>query len=116
MDPLTGQIGNLERLLDASAMRQRVLAQNIANVNTPGYHRHDVAFDATLDAAGTASRGVIGSEPTVYEVEGVAERADGNTVDIDHEVGELNRNAMMYQTWLQVMASRLSQMHHAIRG
>ncbi|MFK7818277.1 MAG: flagellar basal body rod protein FlgB [Planctomycetaceae bacterium] len=112
MDPITRQIGNLDQLLDATAMRQRVLAQNIANVNTPGYHRQDVSFEEHLDASG----GAANVEPQVYEEEGLEERADGNNVDIDHEIGALNRNAMKYQTWVQVLSSRISQMQHAIRG
>ncbi len=116
MDAINRQVGNLAQLLNAAAMRQRVVAQNIANANTPLYRRQDVAFEEQLAADIRDGKPDTTVVPTVYEVEGLAERADGNTVDIDHEIGELNRNAMMYQTWLQIVSSRLGQMHHAIRG
>lgn len=38
----------LARLVDASSLRHRVIAQNVANVNTPGYHRRDVSFEGAL--------------------------------------------------------------------
>ena len=115
MDPVTRQVGSLDKLLNATAMRQRVLAQNIANVNTPGYHRQDVAFEEHLAGKLDGST-PIAIAPQVFELEGLEERADGNNVDIDKEIGALNRNAMMYQTRVQVLSSRLAQMQHAIRG
>ena len=39
------QFGILSKLLDATELRQRVISQNTANVNTPGYLRRDVAFE-----------------------------------------------------------------------
>ena len=41
-------------------------------------------------------------------------RADGNTVDIDLEIGELQRNAMMYQTYSQLLAAQFATMRRAI--
>ena len=46
----TTQIG-LERALSGSSLRQQAIAQNIANVNTPGYRRQDVDFQSALAAA-----------------------------------------------------------------
>ncbi|MFH0880983.1 MAG: flagellar basal body rod protein FlgB, partial [Lentisphaerota bacterium] len=41
----------LNKMLDVSALRQRVLANNLANINTPGYKRLDVKFrDELTDA------------------------------------------------------------------
>ena len=114
---IVSQFGNLERMLDAAQMRQRVIGQNIANVNTPGYHRYDVDFEQhLLSEVKRASGGTIRTQPSIIVDDVSLERADGNNVDIDHEIGELNRNAMLYETWLQIMASRLSTMQHAIRG
>ena len=51
----TGKIELLTRLLDVAAMRQDVIAQNVANVNTPGYGIMEVSFeDALRDALSSA--------------------------------------------------------------
>ena len=52
----------------------------------------------------------------IREAGGAAVRADGNNVDIDREMGALNRNALIYQTYAQVLASRLATMRSAITG
>ena len=117
MTGIVSQFGNLERMLDAAQMRHRVIGQNIANVNTPGYHRHDVDFEQYLKSEmNRASGETISTRPSIVVDDVSLERADGNNVDIDHEIGELNRNAMLYETWLQIMAGRLNTMQHAIRG
>ena len=117
MTGIIGQFDNLERMLQAASMRHRVLGNNSANVNTPGYHRFDVDFEARLAEELKGSSGSISDlAPRMVEDHASPERADGNNVDIDHEMSELNRNAMLYQTWLQIVASRLGTMQHAIRG
>ena len=116
MSDLTQQIVNLQHLVDAAAMRHRVVAQNIANVNTPGYHRLDVTFDQAF-AKELQSKGVLGTLDAQIEVDDVSpERNDGNNVDIDREMADLNRNAMLHQTYLQLIAGRLGTLQHAIRG
>jgi flagellar basal body rod protein FlgB len=41
---------------------------------------------------------------------------DGNTVDVNREIGNLNHNALMHQAYLQILATKLSQMKTAITG
>lgn len=105
----------LTKLMQVSEMRHRVISQNLANVNTPGYQRLKVEFDDAF-----AKQILSGEEPDLsLEPEIVADksrpaRADGNTVDIDLEIGELQRNAMMYQTYSQILASQFATMRRAI--
>jgi flagellar basal-body rod protein FlgB len=109
--------GTLWQLLDATGLRHQVISQNVANVNTPGYHRMEVAFEQQF--AEQLQQGKLdfnGIHPEVYEVEGLTERADGNNVDIDKEMGQLNKNALLYQTYGQVLASKLAMMRSAITG
>jgi flagellar basal-body rod protein FlgB len=105
----------LSRVLDASAMRHRVIAHNVANVNTPGYKRQEVVFEDALAQAlaspGTPQR----VTPTVVEADG-PERQDGNTVDIDREMGDLTKNGLLYQAVAQIVASRLAAMRSAVTG
>ncbi len=116
MSDLTQQIVNLQHLVDSTSMRHQVVAQNIANVNTPGYHRLDVTFDQAF-AQELESKGILRNMDAKIEVDDLSpERSDGNNVDIDREMADLNQNAMMHQTFLQLIAGRLNTMHHAIRG
>lgn len=98
----------LSQLLDVAGLRHRVISQNVANVNTPGYRRLEVTFADTMSQT---------ARP-VTKVEAVdgPERADGNTVDIDREMGDLSRNGLLYQAASQLLASRLSALRSAIAG
>ena len=110
--------GMLEGLLNVTSNRNRIIGQNLANNNTPGYHRMDVNFGEALTEEMAAARSGArrNAKAGVLEVEGLPERADGNNVDMDTELGEMNRNALMYQTWLQLLGSRLRMMRTAITG
>lgn len=118
MTVIPSQFGILSNLMNAAELRQRVIGQNIANVNTPGYHRQDVAFEEALARqliqGGKSDAG--GLRPDIYEVEGLPFRADGNNVDVDKEMGQLNKNALLYQTYAQVLASKMAMMRSAITG
>lgn len=105
LSPLAG----LARLLDVSALRHRVIAQNVANVDTPGYQRLEVVFEDEL-AAGSGGR------PQVVAATGTPMRPDGNTVTIEQEMGDLNKNTLLYQTAAQLLASRIATQRAAIAG
>ena len=96
-------------------MRQRVISNNIANVNTPNYQRLDVDFEEQLakELKGTS---VSAAVPSVVLTKGLTARGDGNNVDIDREIGQLNKNAMLQQTYLQLLGSQLERMKLAIQG
>jgi flagellar basal-body rod protein FlgB len=114
MDLLSPQTDLLKSLLDAASLRHRVLAQNIANVNTPGYHRLEVRFEDEL--ARRLKAGRARSQPQIVEAEGGVERVDGNNVDIDDETGRLSKNALLFNAFSQLLASRMSQMRSAVSG
>jgi flagellar basal-body rod protein FlgB len=116
MTPTSFGIDLLGQVLDASALRHRVVAQNVANVNTPGYKRREVAFEGELKKALGHPTGVTGHvAPKVVETDN-PERVDGNTVDLDREMGDLTKNALLYQAVSQIIASRLASMRSAISG
>jgi flagellar basal-body rod protein FlgB len=109
----------LSRLLDASAARHQVLSQNISNVNTPGYRRQDVSFESALAKVLSATDGVAdlqGAKIQVEETEGGHTRADGNNVDIDMEMGALAKNALLYQTYAELLSNKIQMMRSAISG
>ena len=116
MDVTTTRIDLLSQVMDAAALRHKVIANNIANVNTPGYKRLDVEFEQTLAKA--LSTGVPAAEvkPTIVQDDSNAERVDGNTVDIDREMGQLNQNSLLYTAASQILANQIAQLRSAITG
>lgn len=108
-------LGVLTQLLNASGLRHRVIAQNVANVNTPGYKRLEVAFEADLAKALAAPTGGTPVKPRVVTGDG-PERVDGNNVDIDTEMNALTKNALLYQAATQIIASRVGTLRSAISG
>lgn len=107
----------LTKLMEVSEVRHRVISQNLANVNTPGYTRLKVDFEDALSREimdGNVTNVQI--QPAVVEDKQLPRRADGNNVDIDLEIGELQRNAMMYQTYSQLLASQFATMRLAMRS
>jgi flagellar basal-body rod protein FlgB len=108
----------LEKALLGSSMRQRVLADNIANVNTPGFKRSEVDFQATLadalDESGATSLAKLSFTPQVDG--GTAVRADGNDVDIDAEIASLTENSVTYQAIVAVTKERVRMLQTALGG
>lgn len=98
----------LDKTADASWMRQEAISNNIANVNTPGYKRQDVAFEDSLQEAISNSRYRSTDEKVANlskadlrirsytDSSGFSYRLDGNNVDIDTENAALARNQLKY--------------------
>jgi len=115
MRPLDPQFELLGRLINATDLRQRVISNNLANVNTPNYRRMDVDFETQL-AQELSGRSHTAASPEVVQTTGLTARADGNNVDVDKEIGQLNKNAMLQQTYIQLLGTHLEQMRLAIGG
>lgn len=109
MNPTGFGIDSLSQLLSAASLRHRVIAQNVANVNTPGYRRLEVTFGGELArASGTAGPKVVYADAPA--------RVDGNTVDIDREMNDLTKNALLYQAAAQIVTSRIASLRSAVSG
>jgi flagellar basal-body rod protein FlgB len=112
------QFDVLARLLDVAALRHDVIAQNVANINTPGYRGLEVRFEdafAQALAAGDA-RQALTVRPEVAAAAGGAERFDGNNVDIDAEMGRLGKNSVLFKVYTQLLSVQLAQYRSAISG
>lgn len=111
----TTQIG-LEAALRGAAAKQRALASNIANVNTPGYQRVDVDFTGALQRAVAADdREALKSfRPTATRDAAAALRQDGNTVDLDTEAAEQAANGLHYESIVAVMRARIGIVKSAL--
>ena len=110
----TTQIG-LERALSGSALRQQAIAQNLANVNTPGYRRQDVDFQSALHAAWDKGAGKVQSvDPAVQTDPSSVMRADGSSVDIDTEAAAESKNGLQYEAISTVLKARSAILRSAI--
>lgn len=104
----TTQLG-LEQALAGAQLRQRALANNIANANTPGFKRSDVDFQSSLKSALQAPDAKSRLHALTFEakVDGSSSmRADGNNVDIDAEMARLTENSLQYQSLVVVARAR----------
>lgn len=110
-------INDLQQFLDVAQLRHEVISSNIANINTPGYRTQVVEFESALSrhAAGDGDTKERSQSPIVTFQSGLAVRADGNNVDMERELGRLQKNALLYQTYAQVLSSQLGMMKRAIR-
>lgn len=114
---------NLEKALDASWLRNDIISQNIANVDTPGYKRKTVQFEEFLNnemKTGRISQGgskLAGSGIVVSEDPSESSyRFDGNNVDIENEMALLAANSVRYNTLIQKMNGDFQKLKNVIRG
>jgi len=121
MQSFNSQFELLGRLIDATDVRHRAISNNLANVNTPNYQRIDVEFEQQLakelsSSSSSTGKSEIHARPEMVLAQGLTNRMDGNNVDIDREIGQLNKNAMLQQTYIQLLSTYLDQMRTAIQG
>jgi flagellar basal-body rod protein FlgB len=103
----------LTEMIHATDLRHRVLAGNLANVETPGYQAQEVRFDVALDAARAGGEAAVATH--VETEEGLPVRQDGNTVDLDRQMAKLVQNTGWHNAMLQILNSRLGIMRQAMR-
>lgn len=107
------------QLLGIADRRHALIANNLANLNTPGYRTLRLKFteelDKALDAHGRLLPGrTLGAER--YRPMFADASADGNDVTLAREIGELNANALRMRVYLAVLNSRINRMKAAIEG
>ncbi len=104
----------LQQALNASALRQRVIANNVANSNTPGFKRGYVAFEEHLREAFAAGRDMRRVSPRVLVDGSTTMRMDGNNVDIDHEMVLMAANEIHNQALTQQLNERIAMKRYII--
>jgi len=109
----------LESALDGAAAQHRVAANNIANVETPGYTAKRVRFEEQLRIALRAEQGgepggpVERLRPEIAST-GDAAGPDGNNVSVEAEMTELGEAALRYRTLTRMLSRRLQMVGTAI--
>ncbi|MFA5536000.1 MAG: flagellar basal body rod protein FlgB [Bacillota bacterium] len=121
----------LEKSLNVAGERHRVIANNIANVNTPNFKRSYVDFEGELKRSlgkgnqiklrrtnqrhlGAGS--IENLSPQIKQDRNSVMRADGNNVDIDLENAELAINTIMYNAAATRLNQKLGQLRYVING
>jgi flagellar basal-body rod protein FlgB len=120
----SGTDSYLQAAMSGLAARQRAIANNVANVDTPGFKASQVNFEDVLNQA--VSRAKPGTQVNQSTLDGrmrattlddaTSSRADGNNVDIDQQMEMLSEANLNYSALTQVMATRLGILHSVIKG
>ncbi len=129
-------VGMLKNAMDGAGSAHGVIANNIANVNTPNFRRSDVSFKEALaatepsagdpDQLGLATTSeqhfaVGGAQPaqpfsvTTTVQQDQQMRVDGSNVDVDQEMAKLSLNSAYAQTMGQLLQNQYSRLRQAIQ-
>ena len=99
----------LESYLDLLSARQKLVAGNIANADTPGYRTKDIDFQFEFLSQ------VQGGAPNVVEPEGLTGKNDGNNVSLDREARLLAENALRFNFASLMLREQLKGLRTAIQ-
>jgi flagellar basal-body rod protein FlgB len=106
---------SLEKAIEGAAARQQAIAQNLANVDTPGYQRVDVDFHQTLaNAMASGPDGLTGATFSPQRDASATVRPDGSTVDPDVESAAQARNGLEYEALVQISKARTDILESAM--
>lgn len=117
----------LDRAADASWLRNEAIGNNLANVDTPGYKRQEVAFESVLKKALGSNRyqsmdsKVANAKTknlsvrTFTDYSGFSYRLDGNNVDVENENAMLAENQLKYQGLLAGISQEFTNLQTAMK-
>lgn len=97
-----------------ASVRHGVIADNIANVRTPGYRRKTVQFEQALAKAMESGGSPKSLQAKILMPNTTPADQTGNNVDIEMEVGELIKNSSTYKTYLRMLQKVYRQMELAM--
>lgn len=120
-------INVLDKAADASWLRNDAISNNIANADTPGYKRQDVAFESELEKALSSGRYSTMDEkvanlssnrlqPRTYtDYASFSYRSDGNNVDIETENVVLAKNQIKYEGLLKSITQEFQNIKSVLK-
>jgi flagellar basal-body rod protein FlgB len=109
--PLIDLIG---KALGIRSVYHKVIAANIANVDTPGFKEKEIDFKKQLEKR-LSYAGTVEMEDTPTEFLGFAS-LDENTVNMETQVMKLTENGMYYDALVQALTKKFSLMRYIING
>ena len=120
----TGNLLLEQKSLDALWLRQKVISDNLANMDTPGFKSSGVEFEDILSRAleyftssdQDVAKKVAGIEPRIVEDKSTQVREDGNNVDVDAQSIELVRALLQYESMARVVSDNIARMKYAVNG
>ncbi len=104
--------GTLEQYMTLLSVRQKLVASNIANADTPDYSTKDIDFESEFLHSLTNPN----SPPVISDVAGLRVKADGNNVDLDREARLLSENAIRFNVASQLLRDQIKSIRLAISG
>ena len=111
-DMLDGLPDRIGRYMDMLSARQRLVATNIANADTPGYHTRDIDFQSEMQSQLHGPARAFA--PGVREVSNLPVKNDGNNVSLDREARLLAENALRFNVASNLMRSQIRMVRTAI--
>lgn len=108
----------LEKSMDLNWLRQQLIADNIANVDTPQYKRQDIDFQKSLKKAlsntgGTDLQG-NGEQPVFVDSGNTSGAENGNNVDMESELAQQSMNLLQYDVLARLESDQLGMLRTAI--
>ncbi|NLA86032.1 MAG: flagellar basal body rod protein FlgB [Clostridiales bacterium] len=133
LDKLFSSVDTMQKGLNASWLRNEVIGNNIANIDTPGFKASHVRFEdliaeavnmeGSLQMAVTNERHIPATGgrienvvPEVVRDDTTTTRLDGNNVNIDNEMVEMAKNSINYYTAISKVNSEFRKLNTAING
>jgi flagellar basal-body rod protein FlgB len=126
------QINTLAYGMDTLSVKNGVIAENIANVDTPGYKAHKLVFDEVMsEYTGQGKKLPLYitnekhltpkgfnamPEDFVRRQNNPSLRNDGNDVNLDYEMSEMGESSVLYQELSQITAGKFTKLKLAIQG
>jgi|Deesub1362A_J573_1020465.scaffolds.fasta_scaffold03834_5 flagellar basal-body rod protein FlgB len=112
----------LEKIIRAANIRQRVIASNIANADTPGYKAKDVRFNDFLKdqmrMMATHPRHIKGYNNTDPEaeiiIEPTASWGDKNNVELNVEIAKMTENQLLHDAAIKILSTKIRMFRNAI--
>ena len=110
-----------KKMMDATALRHDAIASNIANVETPNYKRIDVQASFADELKQAVSSGDVQTISSLtpslaQDSNAIAATRDGNTVQLETELMNLNQNTLAHTLETQLVSGTLMRLRMAITG
>lgn len=104
--------------IKAESLRQKAIANNIANLETPGYRRIDVKFEELLAKCLSSSEEFDLSEieAQIYRPKQTPVKSNGNDVNWEAEVGQMIKNTLRHKAYIRLLSKKYSQIELAINA
>jgi flagellar basal-body rod protein FlgB len=115
MQVTTATSDALQKYLDLASDQMKLTAENMANVDTPGYKTQGFDFASEFSHALNAS-GDTTPAVSVGKVDGLTARPDGNNVSLDREGMELAKTQLEFRTGVSLLRSEYTRVMDAIHA